>query len=1103
MKNLALLTFLFVLPSLVLADPVAVSVDVIAGASSFFYTFAIGPGLMIIGAGTLLFLLRGLWMFDTKMLVASAIGVIMVLAFASTIVAADIDTGLVGYWKLDEGSGFTTVDETSYGNDGTLGGNTTWVSSDVYGYAVDFDRFSGPTFQDKGMARVDLGNDTSLDLGGGELTISAWTKYQGIVESSSMVIVGKATANANNIDYWFGTYNDKANIYWGYDWEEGMNGNLVLVDDSWYHFVWTLNSTHTTLYINNSVDVSKSHSQPLGSTIGNAYIGGLLQSAGVYMNAYNGTVDEVRIYNRSLTSTDVTELYNYVTPPNYYNSTILYPINDTWLDYGYGADSIRYNTASGHVYQYAALFQYDFSEIPTEGNWEVTSANFSFHMKSFSSGSSPYNNELYSVKKTYDGLWSYESITANNRPGVMRNTSDKIADWNAQNTSLIPGTMTTSWFSNNDLSSPIDLAFHPLTQDRIHYFTEQSGTAQDPFIEIAWDCTPGDYLINTSGQYNATHDFVNETYIEGCELTFINETLTYTLDPFRVVSCGVTLSDSSQTYYLQNSIADYTGTCFTIGADNVVVDCQGYTVDGIDETTGYVFVSASGTSDAKVQNCIVTDFTYGFDGGTRLEIQNDTVNVKYGITSSGTQERVYNSTFYGENVAGAYIMSNPSSAIVGFSTFTGGYGLVDSGSGTFFNSTFSGASQSGFDQTSGTWENNTFSGFSSASRSAINLGGGTVRFNTFSGNSRGITTGGAGWTIYNNTFTGSTQAGIYMHVSAAGKTIHNNSIDKLRMYSSSGITLTDNYITSVTDYYSSVAGIYRNTFVNSVFDNTNSNGVIRDNIFLDTWSVSNSNNQIYETNDFSDYNFAGAVTGNQFIDEDYYTTQKRFYINPGFRFNYLNGSLGLNSSYNASGYIYRQIHSWTAQNMTWMENATTLTGLGIYNISGLTPGYDYDIYDNSVFDQTVTADGGGAVNFEMEIASPHVIELEEIPTYISATFNYVTVSFGSTSAGSNNNSAAASNITVNASGDYKIEASGSDLTSGIYSIPIANLLMDTNHTTPLSLSSAVVLSNSTQTIDTSIPSVFTTNYHGFWLSIPVSQRAGSYSTTLTITVSLV
>ena len=35
------------------------------------------------------------------------------------------DVGLVGYWKLDEGTGTTAYDSSGYGNNGTLTGGPT------------------------------------------------------------------------------------------------------------------------------------------------------------------------------------------------------------------------------------------------------------------------------------------------------------------------------------------------------------------------------------------------------------------------------------------------------------------------------------------------------------------------------------------------------------------------------------------------------------------------------------------------------------------------------------------------------------------------------------------------------------------------------------------------------------------------------------------------------------------------------------------------------------------------------------------------------------------------------------------------------------------
>ena len=129
--------------------------------------------------------------------------------------------------------------------------------------------------------------------------------------------------------------------------------------------------------------------------------------------------------------------------------------------------------------------------------------------------------------------------------------------------------------------------------------------------------------------------------------------------------------------------------------------------------------------------------------------------------------------------------------------------------------------------------------------------------------------------------------------------------------------------------------------------------------------------------------------------------------------------------------------------------------------------------------------------------------------YITVTFNYDAVSFGSVSAGSTGNAApgnsnGAYNVTVDANDEYKVEAYGTDFSDGTHTFSISNLKMDTDSDyTNLALANAVALSTSSQIIETNIPYTVTTHYHGFWLDVPSGQPAGSYSSTVTITYSLV
>jgi len=123
--------------------------------------------------------------------------------------------------------------------------------------------------------------------------------------------------------------------------------------------------------------------------------------------------------------------------------------------------------------------------------------------------------------------------------------------------------------------------------------------------------------------------------------------------------------------------------------------------------------------------------------------------------------------------------------------------------------------------------------------------------------------------------------------------------------------------------------------------------------------------------------------------------------------------------------------------------------------------------------------------------------------YLTITFNYNQVNFGTlnhnTLNSAPNQSNGIYNVSVDTDADYEVYARGYDFT-GPASLSISNLYFDTNETASnLSYSDAISLSTSNQLIDTNISYTYTTNYHGYWLNIPYKQRAGTYNTTVIIT----
>ena len=79
----------------------------------------------------------------------------------------------------------------------------------------------------------------------------------------------------------------------------------------WYHLVVTLDSTNGSLYVDGQLEGTLG-GQPFGQNNGNFYIGGSVSQNTEY---FSGIIDDVRIYNRALSSNEVAQLYSIESTP--------------------------------------------------------------------------------------------------------------------------------------------------------------------------------------------------------------------------------------------------------------------------------------------------------------------------------------------------------------------------------------------------------------------------------------------------------------------------------------------------------------------------------------------------------------------------------------------------------------------------------------------------------------------------------------------------------------------------------------------------------------------------------------------------------------------
>jgi chitodextrinase len=196
--------------------------------------------------------------------------------------------GLVAAFAFDEGSGATVADSSGNGNSGTVSG-TSWTPSGKYGSALVFNGTS---------ARVTVADAASLHLSTA-MTLEAW------VNPSSNTPAWRDVIYKGDDNYYLeGTStNGGAPATGG---RIGSGGGFTaapsaLPTGTWSHLAATYDGTTLRLYVNGTQVASQARTGAIVSSTNPLQIGG----DGIYGQFFQGTIDEVRVYNTALTAAQV------------------------------------------------------------------------------------------------------------------------------------------------------------------------------------------------------------------------------------------------------------------------------------------------------------------------------------------------------------------------------------------------------------------------------------------------------------------------------------------------------------------------------------------------------------------------------------------------------------------------------------------------------------------------------------------------------------------------------------------------------------------------------------------------------------------------------
>jgi len=213
----------------------------------------------------------------------------------------------VGNWGFDEGSGNIVYDLSGNGNNGTLYNGPTWTTGKI-GSALSFDGSNDYVVTNN----FDLSNTNKI-------TVSMWLKFSG--STAQIPLEHSTNFNSNNafmVDH--SEYGGAGSLQFGDHNSSGYNiaySTTGYNNNQWHHFVAVSDRgldglNQITLYVDGNQNTihHATYRVDLNGNYGNypLYFG----SRGGSSVFFNGSIDDVRIYNRVLSTAEINRHYQLV-----------------------------------------------------------------------------------------------------------------------------------------------------------------------------------------------------------------------------------------------------------------------------------------------------------------------------------------------------------------------------------------------------------------------------------------------------------------------------------------------------------------------------------------------------------------------------------------------------------------------------------------------------------------------------------------------------------------------------------------------------------------------------------------------------------------------
>jgi hypothetical protein len=239
-------------------------------------------------------------------------------ACATTLTATGA-TNLLADWTFDESSGAIAYDSSGNGNTGTIvdtGGNPITWGSGLIGEALYFD----------GETEVTVPNSASLNPLNG-ISIAGWVNADYWGSGSYVPRIIEKGASDNQYALLSTSSGQLEFLLAGVS-----NGTLVAnapSNSSWHHLAGTYDGTVMRFYVDGQQVAQQTASGPPITSSDPLAVG--IKPGGTALTAFSGSIDDLRIYGRALSSSEINQLFN--------TDTVGDGIPNWWRQVYFGASS--------------------------------------------------------------------------------------------------------------------------------------------------------------------------------------------------------------------------------------------------------------------------------------------------------------------------------------------------------------------------------------------------------------------------------------------------------------------------------------------------------------------------------------------------------------------------------------------------------------------------------------------------------------------------------------------------------------------------------------------------------------------------------------------